>query len=65
MAAPTPRTWARRPATVLVAAFLALGGIGTAAGMALGAVGTASADTHHGDGRHHLGPDRGQRPGDR
>jgi hypothetical protein len=56
---------ARRPVAALVAAFLALGGIGTAAGMALGAVGTASADTHHGDGRHHLGPDRGLRPGDR
>ena len=65
MAVPTPRTRARRPITVLVAAFLALGGIGTAAGMALGALGTASADTHHGDGRHHLGPDRGPRPGDR
>jgi len=62
----TPHTWGRRPVTVLVAAFLALGGIGTAAGMTLGAVGTASADTHHGDGRHHHpGPDRGQRPGDR
>jgi hypothetical protein len=61
----TPRTRARRPAAVLVAAFLALGGIGTVAGMALGAVGTASADAHHGDGRPHVGPDRGLRPGDR
>ncbi len=56
---------ARRPLTVLVAAFLALGGLGTGAGMALSAVGSASAGAHPGIGHHHDGPDRALRPGSR
>lgn len=43
----------RRPAAALVALFLGLGGLGTAAGAALSAVGTASADAPPGFGHHH------------
>jgi hypothetical protein len=51
-------TRARRPVAVLVALFLGLGAVGTAAGAALGAVGAASAGPHIG---HHHGDDT-QRP---
>jgi hypothetical protein len=49
----TTGTRARRPVAVLVALFLGLGAVGTAAGAALGAVGAASAGPqigHHHDG---------------
>lgn len=51
----------RRPVTVLVALFLGLGVVGTAAGTALGAVGAASAT--HADGPRDHGPGHGFRPG--
>ncbi len=41
-----------RPAAVLVAVFLGLGALGTAAGTALGAVGAASASPFDGGHRH-------------
>jgi hypothetical protein len=47
--------WARgrrRPVAVLLAAAVALGGVGTAAGMALGAVGATSPGRPH-VGHHH------------
>ena len=59
MAATTPRTRARRPVAVLVAAFLALGAVGAAAGTALGAVGAASDGPY--SAHHHRGDDDGQR----
>jgi len=50
----TPHTQSlHRPLAVLVALFLGLGSLGTAAGAALGAVGAASADAPPGYGHHH------------
>ena len=46
----------RRPLAVLVALFLGLGALGTAAGTALGAVGATSADAPSGSGHHHDDP---------
>lgn len=60
MAAQTPRSRARRPITVLVAAFLALGAVGATAGAALGAVGGA-ADGPYPAHHHHRGDDDAQR----
>lgn len=51
----------QRPIVVLVALFLGLGGLGTAAGAALGAVGGHAAAAPF-DGHHHHGP-AGPRPG--
>jgi hypothetical protein len=63
MAAADPRNRAWWPVAVLVTAFLALGGVGTAAGAALGAVGAASTGLHQ--HHHDDGPGRGFRPGGR
>ena len=49
----------RRPLAMLVAVFLGLGGLGTAAGLALGAV-SVGAPSGHG---HHQGDPRLPRPG--
>ena len=46
----------RRPLAVLVALFLGLGALDTAAGTALGAVGATSADVPAGPGHHHDDP---------
>lgn len=46
----------RRPAAVLVALFLGLGGLGAAAGTALGAVGAADAGPRAGHGHLHDDP---------
>jgi hypothetical protein len=54
------RRRARRPVAVLVAVFLGLGAVGTAAGAALGAVGAATADVPAGFGHH--GHDNGPHP---
>jgi hypothetical protein len=52
---------AKRSIAVLVAVFLGLGGIGTAAGAALGGIGAASS-AELGGGHHHHGPGSGPRP---
>jgi hypothetical protein len=54
--ASTPRRRARRPVAALLAVFLGLGAVGTAAGAALGAVGAASSGAPAGHGHHHVGP---------
>jgi hypothetical protein len=55
MRTPTIPRRHRRPLAVLVAVFLGLGALGTAAGTALGAVGAASATPFAG-GHHDHGP---------
>jgi hypothetical protein len=59
MAATTPRTRARRPVAVIVAAFLALGAVGATAGAALGAVGGVADGPY--PAHHHRGDDDSQR----